>query len=220
VQDFNKVIWTKMFPIAEAELHTREAINSYFLRLGISSIRAHPFLYLRHVAAHFYGMWRDLGQVWPLRPATVDMRRTPIYLNIDPFLIDLRGAMPAGALATAPNSAVLTGEFVSQSNLPLLFGDVWNSTLFSRQIPLVLGLSALFLSILFLVPGRLSHLYRTEIMIALSLNAYFGGHVLLQVTLQRYAATAVLAAIFLTVSLVFTSVCALRSRLAARVSNQ
>lgn len=216
VQDFNTIVWTKLFPIAEAQLHTREAINSFFLRLGISSIRAHPFFYLRHVAAHFYGMWRDLGQVWSLRSATIDVRRAPIYLNVDPFLIDLRSQIPAGVLAVASNSAVLTGEFVSQSNLPLLFGRIWNSTLFSKAVPLVLGVLALLLSILFLIPGRLTHIYRTEIMIALSLNAYFGAHVLLQVTLQRYAATATLAAIFLAVSLVATSIGAIAAMLTSR----
>ena len=38
-----------------------------------------------------------------------------------------------------------------------------------------------FAVVLFLVPARLMRVYRTEIMIALSLNAYFGSHVLLQV---------------------------------------
>jgi hypothetical protein len=82
----------------------------------------------------------------------------------------------------------------------------------------VLGALALLLSILYLVPGRLAQLYRTEIMIALSLNAYFGAHALLQVTLQRYAATGTLAAIFLAASLAFTSISILKSLLAAGVS--
>jgi hypothetical protein len=62
-QDFNIVIWNKLFPIAISQLHTREKVNSFFLRFGISSVRAHPMLYLRHVAANFYGLWRDLGQI-------------------------------------------------------------------------------------------------------------------------------------------------------------
>jgi hypothetical protein len=214
VQDFNAIIWRKLFPIAEAQLHTREKINSFFLRLGFSSIRAHPLFYLRHVAAHFYGMWRDLGTGWSLRFATIDMRRWPIYFT-DPYTIDLRNAIPTSFLKTYPNNTVLTGEFVGQSNLPLMFGELWDSTVFSRRVALVLGVLALFLSILFVIPGRLTHIYRTEIMIALCLNAYFGAHVLLQVTLQRYAATGAFAAIFLAVCFIFTSLCVLGSLLAA-----
>ena len=64
-QDFNILIWYKLFSDRRirASYH-REKVNAFFLRLnGISSVRAHPMLYLRHVAAHFYGMWRDLDQI-------------------------------------------------------------------------------------------------------------------------------------------------------------
>ena len=37
-------------------------MNSFFLRFSFASIRAHPLAYLRHVSAHFYGMWRDLSR--------------------------------------------------------------------------------------------------------------------------------------------------------------
>ena len=74
-----------------------------------------------------------------------------------------------------------------------------------------------FAVVLFLVPARLMRVYRTEIMIALSLNAYFGSHVLLQVTLQRYAAAGILAAFFLATSFAFTTFHALRLLLAAGV---
>jgi hypothetical protein len=66
----------------------------------------------------------------------------------------------------------------------------------------------------------LTHIYRTEIMIALSLNAYFGSHVLLQVTLQRYAAAGTLAVIFLAVSFAVTTLCALRHLLALGVDTR
>jgi hypothetical protein len=214
VQDFNILIWYKLFPIAESQLHTREKINSFFLRFGISSIRAHPILYLRHVAAHFYGMWRDLDQIWPVRTATYELRRAPAVLITDPFIIDLWSTIPASVLAPSPNSAVFIGESFNQSNLPLMFGRMWETPLFSKSAALALGVLALLLSILFLVPCRLALVYRTEIMMALSLNAYFGAHVLLQVAYQRYAAVATFAAIFLAVSFVFTSLCAVRSPLA------
>lgn len=212
VQDFNIVIWYKLFPIAEAQLHTREKINAFFLRFGISSIRAHPMLYLRHVAAHFYGMWRDLCQIWPARMATVETRRAPIVLNIDPFIIDLWRTIPASVLAPPANGAVFIGDSFNQSNLPLMFGPLWDTPLFSRSVALALGVLALFLSVLFVVPCGVARIYRTEIMIALCLNAYFGAHVLLQVAYPRYAATGTFAAIFLAASLVFTSLSILGSR--------
>lgn len=212
VADFNVVIWDKLFPIAEAELHTREAINAFFLRFGISSIRAHPFLYLRHVLAHFYGMWRDLGKIWPIRMATVEMRRAPIILNADPYLVDLWRTIPANVLAPPPNGGVFIGESLNQSDLPLLFGRMWDFTLFSKNVTLLMGVLALFLSILFVVPGRLASIYRTEIMIALSLNAYFGAHVLFQIAYPRHAAAGSFAAIFLVISFVFTSVRAYAAR--------
>jgi hypothetical protein len=212
-QDFNVLIWYKLFPIAKSQLHTREKINSFFLRFGISSVRAHPMLYLRHVAAHFYGMWRDLDQIWPARIATFELRRAPIILNIDPFVIDLWNTIPASVLAPPPNTAVFIGESFNQSNLPLMFGRAWDTPPFSKSAAIGLGLLALLLSILFVVPCRLALVYRTEIMMALSMNAYFGAHVLLQVAYQRYAASATFAAIFLAVSFVFTSLCAIRSRL-------
>jgi hypothetical protein len=212
VQDFNTLIWSKLFPIAESQLHTREKINSFFLRFGISSLRAHPTLYLRHVAAHFYGLWRDLGLNTPVRVATIEVRRLPVRLNSDPFIFDLRSTIPASTLAPSPNRAVFIGNSVNQTNLPLMFGSIWDTPLFSKSVALVLGLLALCLSILFVVPCRLACIYRTEIMIALSLNAYFGAHVLLQVALPRYAATATFAAIYLAVSFLFTSLSLLRSR--------
>jgi hypothetical protein len=92
VQEYNPVIWGKLFPIARSDLASQEEINSFFIRLGISSIRAYPWPYLRHVAAHFYGLWRDLGKVLSLRAAASFVRGEPIYIlpQLDPSLSNLR----------------------------------------------------------------------------------------------------------------------------------
>lgn len=217
VQDCNAIFWGKLYPIAGPELGSVEKANAFFLRFGISSIRAHPLAYVRHVAAHFYGMWRDLGSVQPLRGATavaraeavdIDSRISPAY----PTLVK------ANILSPYPNDAVLMSDVLSQLDLPLWFGGVWDTRLFnlrslleSLNMPLTLGVLALLLSVLFLIPGRLTQLYRTEIMIALCLNAFFGAHVLLQVTLQRYSAVGSLAAVFLAISFILTSISALSS---------
>jgi hypothetical protein len=216
VQDYNAVIWGKLFPIAKSSLGSLEEINSFFLRLGISSIRARPWAYLRHVVAHFYGLWRDLGKTMPLRDATIYVRGEPIFVvpQLDPAFVK---STTAGVLTPYPSEVGLKGEVVGQSSLPLKFGSMWNFCLFLAAGPLVLGGVALVLSILFLVPGRLAYVYRTEIMIALSLNAYFGSHVFLQVTLQRYAAAGTLAATFLAVSFVVTTLYGFKNLLAAGV---
>jgi hypothetical protein len=147
-----------------------------------------------------------------LRFAAIEARRDPIVLNSNPYIIDLWNTIPASALAPPPNNAVIIGESFNQSNLPLMFGPLWDTPLFSKSVALGLGLLALFLSVLFVVPCRLARIYRTEIMIALSLNAYFGAHVLLQIAGPRYASTGTFAAIFLAVSFAFTSLCVLGSR--------
>ena len=57
-------------------------------------------------------------------------------------------------------------------------------------------------------------------MIALTLNAYFGAHVLLQVTLERYASVAGFAAIFLVASFMVTTCYAIKSLFAGVASRR
>lgn len=211
-QDLNTLVWGKMWPIAASNLHSQEDINSFFLRLGISSIRARPGAYLRHVAAHFYGLWRDFGKSMSLPEATVFMRGELVYA-LAQLDSDFVTKVTTNALRPFPSDAILKSDVVGQSQLPLKFTNWWSFNLVAAFGPLLLGLVALVLSVLSLLPGRLSRVYRTEIMIALSLNAYFGSHALLQVTLQRYAAAGVLAATFLAVSVVVTTLYALKNLL-------
>jgi hypothetical protein len=149
----------------------------------------------------------------PLRVATIFARAEPV-INASPQLEALSSTIPAQVLTPYPNRAVLKGEMIAQLQLPVRYGNFWDFSLFRTYSPVALGILALILSFLFLVPGRLTHIYRTEIMIALSLNAYFGSHVLMQVTLQRYAAAGILAAVFLVVSFAVTTFYALRHLLA------
>jgi hypothetical protein len=109
VQDYNTFAWTTLIPIAGAELRSLQASNAFLLRLGIASIRAHPWLYLRHVAAYFYGIWRDLDKTMPLRVAAFFARAEPV-INASPDLDARISTIPAHALAPYPNRAVLKGE--------------------------------------------------------------------------------------------------------------
>jgi hypothetical protein len=206
-QDFNPLFWGKLYPIAISQLGTRVRVNSFFLRFALSSIRAHPLSYLRHVVAHFYGLWRDLGQMAPLGVTTVNIRRQPLSWDL-PENSAFRSKVP---VSPYPSEETIKGESLNQSNLPLIFKKIWDADLFSSKWTIALGMLAFLLCILFLIPGRLAYIYRTEIMIALSLNAYFGVHVLLQVSYWRYAWVGILPAIFLTAAFVFTSACAGKS---------
>lgn len=215
IHDYNAVLWGKLVPIAQQELGSPEAMNSFFLRLGISSIRAHPMAYLRHVVAHFYGLWRDLRWTLSLRSATIYIRNAPTFVRpqLGPDFVKSL----ARILSPMPSDVVAKAEVTSQSDVPLRFLSSWGTSLIVEVGPLTLGTLAFILCIFFLIPGHLTEVYRTEIMIALTINAYFGAHVLLQVTLQRYAAAGTLAVVFLAMSFAFTSLYAMRGLLVAGV---
>ena len=195
-------------------------INSFFLRFGISSIRAHPLAYLRHVRGAFLtACGATSARTLPVaRRDSICSSRTGFIERPDEP-VALRSAVPASVLTPYPSEEIVKGEVASRSNLPLMFNRFFGAPISFPDGRSRLGCwPSCLLSILFLVPSRLAYLYRTEIMIALSLNAYFGAHVLLQVSLDRYAAAAVFAAIFLAASFVFTTSHALKPMLAALAS--
>jgi hypothetical protein len=203
VQEYNTLLWGTLVPVGEPHFATTEAANSFYLQFALSSIRAHPVPYLQHAAAHFYGLWRDMGRIEPLRGATIRIRAEPALASA--LENRLRNAAPASILSPYPEKAQLRAERISQESLPLALGTIWNRYWIRPAWTIALGILALGLSLLFLVPGRLAVLYRTEIMIALSLNAYFSAHALLQVTLSRYAEVGILGAFMLAASFVMTS---------------
>jgi hypothetical protein len=200
VQEYNGLLWGTLVPIGEPHFATTQAANAFYLQFSLASIRAHPAAYLRHVAAHFYGLWRDLGNIEPLKIATVVIRAQPAASEIQ-----LRNEVPASILQPYPEPAQLKTERISQEMLPLAFDGIWGRYWIQPRWTIALGLLALGLSLLFLIPSRLATIYRTEIMIALSLNAYFAAHALLQVTLTRYASAGILPALMLGASFVMTS---------------
>lgn len=205
VNEYNSLLWETLWPVSAPHLPTAQATNAFYMQFALSSIRAHPALYLRHAAAHFYGLWRDLGHVVPLKVAAIDTRAQPMAVDTQ-----LRNQVPASVLAPYPEPAQLKTERITQQTLPLAFEAIWNDYWIWPAVTVVLGMLALGLSFLFLIPGRLALIYRTEIMIALTLNAYFSAHVLLQVSLPRYADVGILAAFMLAVSFVVTSLGAVK----------
>jgi hypothetical protein len=207
LQEYNLLLWQTLSLVAGPYLGSAQAANAFYMQFALSSIRAHPAPYLRHVAAHFYGLWRDLGYIEPLKISAIGIRS-----EVGALEIQLRKQAPASVLAPYPEPAQLRTERITQDALPLAFERIWNRYWIRPACTIALGILALGLSLLFLIPGRLALTYRTEIMIALSLNAYFSAHALLQVSLGRYADVGILAALMLAVSFVTTSLGAVKWR--------
>lgn len=205
VNDYNTLLYQKLIPLA-GSLGSTDAVDAFFLRFAFSSIQAHPFLYMRHVAAHYYGMWLYLGYSVNLRYASIMIRESVTAVSKDP----LRALIPATVISPYPDKDVVASEAADQAGLPLLVEPLFDVAPPGPRLTRLIGLLTLFLSILFLIPGRLANMYRAEIMMALTVNAYFGAHVLLQVALPRYATAAILAVILLSVCFVCTTLSALR----------
>lgn len=203
--EYNLLLWQKLVPLTR-NLGTYDAVDAFFLRFALSSIQAHPFLYVRHVAIHFYGMWLYLGYNVGLRYAAVTVREQVGYILNDP----MRSAIPATVISPYPDKNAVASEAAEQFRLPLIANHQFGKNVLNPVVTRLIGLATLVLCILFLIPGRLANIYRAEIMMALTINAYFGAHVLLQVALPRYATAAILATILLSVCFVCTTLSALR----------
>jgi hypothetical protein len=208
-REYDGLFWGALYPVGAPHFTTGQAENAFYLQFALSSIREHPAAYFRHAAAHFYGLWRDLGSVEPLRVATIGIRANPLLETASET--QLRNAVPESILARYPEPAQLKAERISQESLPLAFEAFWNHYWIRPTWTIALGILAVGLSLLFVVPSRLASIYRTEIMIALSLNAYFGAHALMHVTQARYATVGILAAFMLVAGFVMTTLSAVKA---------
>jgi hypothetical protein len=208
-REFDGLYWGALYPIGAPHFTTGQAEDAFYLEFALSSIRARPAAYFRHAAAHFYGLWRDLGNILPLRAATIDIRAQPLLETTSEM--QLRNAVPESILARYPGEAKLKAERLGQESLPLAFGAFWSHYWITPAWTIALGILALGLSVMFFIPGRLALLYRAEIMIALSLNAYFSAHASMHVTQPRYATVGILAAFMLAASFATTTVGAIKT---------
>ena len=77
-REYDGLFWGALYPVGVPHFATGQAENAFYLQFALSSIRAHPAAYFRHAAAHFYGLWRDLGSIEPLRLATIGIRAQPL----------------------------------------------------------------------------------------------------------------------------------------------
>jgi hypothetical protein len=165
-------------------------LDGMLMRVGFASIMANPSAYIKHVAAHYYGLWRDLGRYFPtdLPSASVFIRQKAGEVDpywspeiSDKYFHSLLPPMPSPFAAEAASS--------QQQEVALAFRRFLGFPIFANEmVTVAIGTTALFLPILWLFPGGLAHSYRSEIMLALVLDAYALGHALFQVSLVHYAA--------------------------------
>ena len=165
-------------------------INGILTRVAFSSIAADPLAYVKHVAAHFYGIWRQVGRAWmDLQSAATGFRSAyELYFREGPFPALLGPPFTADEIRVAARSqATLT--LAASEILNYLAPRVRNRLSPSIQltqgwmelrtyVSLGLGALSLFLCAGILFPGSFAVAYRAEIMLAFMLNAYMLSHVL------------------------------------------
>jgi hypothetical protein len=199
-----EIFWNGLYPVGAPHFSSGAQENAFYLQFAISTIRVHPFPYIVHSAAHFYGLWRDLGNIQSLREATIDIRSQPLRETASDR--QLRDSNPPSILARYPEQSQLEAELKTQKRLPLAFPALWDHRWINSLSTIALGALSLILCALYFIPSTLALFYRTEIMIALSLNAYFAAHSLMYASEPRYANVGILAALFLAASFVVTSI--------------
>jgi hypothetical protein len=203
--EYNSLLWENIAPAAWKSLGNDDyaKVDSIYRQLALSSIAKRPLAYAGHVAAHFYGLWREAVYVKSLRDTAVYNRALPAGLP-EETRAGYRGLV-GGLLQPYLDPQAARAAAKVQADVPLALGTLADLALDSVaafvsrwRIGLVVGGMALLLSLLFLLPGRLSRAWRTEIMLALSINAYFLGHALFQPSLTRYGWVALAPAVLLT----------------------
>jgi hypothetical protein len=164
----------------------------------MKSIAGNPYLYARQVAAHFYGMWRQVGRAWiELRTGAIGLRSAYELQLIRNF-----STGPLSTLLGAPLSTLLGAPFTpekvrdaahQQARIELAsdrlldylsyMSSAWavKSRLadwgaFRSILSVGLGLISLVLCAAIFVPGHFAFAYRAEIMLAFMLNAYMLAH--------------------------------------------
>jgi hypothetical protein len=187
--EYNELLWVNMVPSLGAP--SNKAANDALLALSISSIKRRPLAYLGHVAAHFYGLWTMVGHAPTLPDAAVLVRE---YAAESP---SVSYSVFGGLANPLPHDAVRRAV-QAQTSVPLIGKEflVWVGQASGGRAMLIMAAFTIAISLLFLMPGWLGRMYRGEIVLALSLNAYLLGQALFQVALSRYS-TVIFPALFL-----------------------
>jgi hypothetical protein len=174
-------------------------MNSVLTRIAMKSIASNPYLYAREVAAHFYGMWRQVGRAWiDLRTGAIGLRsvyelqlklnfRTGPLLSFlgAPFTPEkVRDAARQQAQVELASDHLL--DYLSYVAVKFKLAD---GGAFRGFLSVALGVISLVLCAAIFVPGRFAFAYRAEIMLAFMLNAYMLAHAMVVWSgVQRYLA--------------------------------
>ena len=161
------------------------------MRVALSSIAADPLAYVKHVAIHFYGIWRQVGRAWmDLQSGAIGFRSAyELHFREGPFPALLGPARTGDEIRAAARRQATVK--LAASEIPnYLAARVRNRLSPSVQqwmqdwmtlrtfVSLGLGAISIFLCAGILFPGSFAAAYRAEIVLAFMLNAYMLSHVL------------------------------------------
>jgi hypothetical protein len=198
-------------------------LNTILTRVALSSIEGDPLAYIKHVAAHFYGMWRQVGRAWmDLQSAAIGFRSAyelhfPVVIPPllgPPFTADeIRVAARTQAtvmLAAGEILNYLAPRVRNRLSPSIQLTHDWMKL--RTYVSIGLGALSIFLCAGILFPGSLAVAYRTEIILALMLNAYMLSYALVVWSaVNRYLGPVIPLIFALTVCFTHTSLKALRT---------
>jgi hypothetical protein len=207
--DYNQIAYGAIQATVEKKLPNPVDQNTFYSRLALTTIMHHPFLYLGHAGAHFYGMWM--------------LASLPIDLEVASLPVEWRRQEPLGSGFTAlqraeaqriretfagtMSAASQESAAEQQSKIPVLFKDIplraWWPVVKegSSGILFFSGLSSLFLMLIYVFSKKWAHIYAAPVTLALFVNTYFFAHALFQPCLPRYAWVATPLVFFLFLAL-------------------
>ena len=157
--EHNPLIDTALMPAATSEeLGDLPDINMALLRAGFASIFAHPLDYAFQVTAHYYGMWRDLGRyrpkdlIWAAGYIRWSVAAPDVAWSLERF-----GKYFGALLPPVPSLATAQAASAQQRRIPLAFRWWFElPVFFDEAVTLSIGVLALLLPILWLLPGSLA----------------------------------------------------------------
>ena len=197
-REFNQVLWLAIYPAAVKQTNNApfHVINRKLYKIGMRSVRAHPDLYFLNVLANFYGIWREMGMVcgpddtrdschngW-FSPDIISMGKV-IRLQHGEFqwpnIIDFTNThSPTLGLTKLPSSEELASAVAAQNSVPTMgLRPLYELIDGFRTLTIAIGVGALVLSTLFLLPLRYISALAPSIVLSLVLNAHVAGHSLL-----------------------------------------
>ncbi len=199
--------------------------NRILMRVAFRSIAADPLSYMKHVAAHFYGIWRQVGRAWmDLKSGTIGFRSAyELHFREGPFEALLGPAMTADEVraaartqATVKLAASEIPDYLAPRVRNWLSPSIqgWMQDWMTLRTFASLGLGAISIFVcLGILIRPFAAAYRAEIVLAFMLNAYMLSHVLVTwAAINRYPGPIIPIVFTFTVCLLHTSLKALHSR--------